>query len=112
MLVILILVSVIICHCSALVFLNNRRNVLQDIMSVTLMPMSTREQYIIGKKENNYSPDQFLDEKITVPLKWVPELQAYVVFYTVGGDKFGAILDTGSPFLTVPSYCDETKWGC
>ena len=81
-------------------------------MSVTLMPMSTREQYIIGKKENNYSPDQFLDEKITVPLKWIPELQAYVVFYTVGGDKFGAILDTGSPFLTVPSYCDETKWGC
>lgn len=107
-----IVVSVILCHCSALVFLNNRRNVLQDIMSVTLMmPMNTRNQYIIGKKETSTS-DQFLDEQVTVPLKWIPELQAYVVFYTVGGDKFGAILDTGSPFLTVPSYCDETKWGC
>jgi hypothetical protein len=53
-----------------------------------------------------------------IPLKFIKELQAYVAFYTVGGDKFGAIVDTGSPFLMIPhSYCDETtpsskKWGC
>jgi hypothetical protein len=52
------------------------------------------------------------DETVTVPLRWVPQLQAYVLHYSIGGDRFGAILDTGSPFLTVPSYCDETKYGC
>ena len=50
--------------------------------------------------------------QLVVPLRYVPALSAYVVSYTVGGSKFGAIVDTGSPFLLVPSYCDESKWGC
>ena len=49
---------------------------------------------------------------LVIPLKYVPALSAYVVSYSVGGDKFGAIVDTGSPFLLVPSYCDENKYGC
>ena len=52
------------------------------------------------------------DERVVIPLKYVPALSAYVVSYSVGGDKFGAIVDTGSPFLLVPSYCDENKYGC
>lgn len=49
---------------------------------------------------------------LVIPLKYVPALSAYVVSYSVGGSKFGAIVDTGSPFLMVPSYCDENKYGC
>lgn len=49
---------------------------------------------------------------LVIPLKYVPALSAYVVSYSVGGDTFGAIVDTGSPFLLVPSYCDENKYGC
>eukprot|EP00588_Corethron_pennatum_P019893 CAMPEP_0194314804 /NCGR_PEP_ID=MMETSP0171-20130528/11624_1 /TAXON_ID=218684 /ORGANISM="Corethron pennatum, Strain L29A3" /LENGTH=455 /DNA_ID=CAMNT_0039070361 /DNA_START=18 /DNA_END=1383 /DNA_ORIENTATION=- len=52
------------------------------------------------------------DGTVEAPLKWIPDLQAYVVFYYLGTDRFGAVLDTGSPFLTVPGYCDEKKWGC
>jgi hypothetical protein len=51
-------------------------------------------------------------EVITIPLYYVPNLSAYVLKYRVGGEKYGAILDTGSPFLMVPGYCDESKWGC
>lgn len=35
-----------------------------------------------------------------------------MVYYNVGGDRFGAILDTGSPFLVVPNYCQPRKYGC
>ena len=49
---------------------------------------------------------------LRVPLRYIPSLSAYVVYYAVGGARFGAILDTGSPFLNVPAYCNEQKWGC
>jgi hypothetical protein len=49
---------------------------------------------------------------LIIPIKYAPALSAYVVSYTVGGSKFEAIIDTGSPFLLVPSYCDENKYGC
>jgi len=52
------------------------------------------------------------ERPLVVPIKYVPALSAYMVSYTVGGSSFGAIVDTGSPFLLVPSYCDETKYGC
>jgi hypothetical protein len=51
-------------------------------------------------------------ETIQVPLQYVPSLSAYLVYFTVAGDKFGAILDTGSPFLTVPRFCSKKRWGC
>ena len=56
------------------------------------------------------------DETITAPLEFIPALNAYVVHYTLFGERFGAIVDTGSPFLTVPSTCStwsyKYKWGC
>ena len=52
------------------------------------------------------------DITIHIPLKYIPSLSAYVLYFSVGGDRFGAIVDTGAPFLTVPSYCSETKYGC
>jgi len=55
-----------------------------------------------------------IGEHLTVPLKYIPSLSAYVVYYSVGtgGEKFGAIIDTGSPFLVVPSYCNRQRYGC
>ena len=58
------------------------------------------------------------DESTTVivPLEYIPALSAYVLHYNLFGERFGAILDTGSPFLTVPSTCStwsyKYKWGC
>mmetsp|Transcript_11671 Transcript_11671/g.28326 ORF Transcript_11671/g.28326 Transcript_11671/m.28326 type:complete len:452 (+) Transcript_11671:119-1474(+) len=52
-------------------------------------------------------------ETITIPLQWVPRLSAYVVLYSVGGaERFAAIVDTGSPFLVVPHYCNRQTYGC
>jgi hypothetical protein len=51
-------------------------------------------------------------ETIRVPLQYVPSLSAYLVYFTIAGDRFGAILDTGSPFLTVPRFCSRQRWGC
>ncbi|KAL7549246.1 hypothetical protein ACHAWF_012534 [Thalassiosira exigua] len=53
---------------------------------------------------------------VVVPLEYVPALSAYVVRFCLFGERFGAIVDTGSPFLTVPSTCSarsyKYKWGC
>jgi hypothetical protein len=51
-------------------------------------------------------------EQMTVPLIWVPKLSAYVVYYSVGGARFGAVVDTGSPFLVVPNNCKPKSYGC
>ncbi|CAB9517768.1 expressed unknown protein [Seminavis robusta] len=51
-------------------------------------------------------------ERLTVPLAWIPKLSAYVVYYSIGGEKFGAVVDTGSPFLVVPNYCNRRAYGC
>ena len=53
------------------------------------------------------------DAPLIVPLRYAPSISAYVLSYSVGGSTFSAIVDTGSPFLLVPSYCPEVlKWGC
>ncbi|VEU42257.1 unnamed protein product [Pseudo-nitzschia multistriata] len=54
---------------------------------------------------------------LAAPLEFVPALGAYVVRYTLFGEAFAAVVDTGSPFLTVPSYCrpyrnQKMRWGC
>jgi hypothetical protein len=55
---------------------------------------------------------------IVVPIEYAPDLSAYIVRFRIGDDVFAGILDTGSPFLTVPSYCttivwdSAKKWGC
>eukprot|EP00566_Odontella_aurita_P010844 CAMPEP_0113577146 /NCGR_PEP_ID=MMETSP0015_2-20120614/28712_1 /TAXON_ID=2838 /ORGANISM="Odontella" /LENGTH=398 /DNA_ID=CAMNT_0000480705 /DNA_START=17 /DNA_END=1210 /DNA_ORIENTATION=+ /assembly_acc=CAM_ASM_000160 len=54
-------------------------------------------------------------EKVTVPLEWNEKIQGYLVCYRIDGDLFRAVVDTGSPFLTIPGTCDPTtkfKWGC
>jgi hypothetical protein len=51
-------------------------------------------------------------ETLRVPLHFVPSLSAYIIYYSVAGERFGAIIDTGSPFLMVPNYCNKQKWGC
>ena len=55
-----------------------------------------------------------LPDKVTLPLDYIAALGAYVVHYTLLDERFGAILDTGSPFLTVPFRCNTYKyrWGC
>jgi len=54
--------------------------------------------------------------RIQVPLEYISALDAYVVHYYLFGERFGAIVDTGSPFLTCPSTCStwsyKYKWGC
>ena len=56
------------------------------------------------------------DTTIRVPLEFIPTLNAYVVHYYLFGERFGAIVDTGSPFLTVPATCSTWSykylWGC
>ena len=54
---------------------------------------------------------------ITIPLQYQPNLSAYTISYTIGKSQFGAIIDTGSPFLLVPAGSEtscrpEYKWGC
>ena len=51
----------------------------------------------------------FPNNLITVPLTAIDG--AYYANYTVGGDVFRGIVDTGSPFLIVPSVCTKL-WGC
>lgn len=56
-------------------------------------------------------------ETICVPLEYIPTLQAYIVRYELFEEPFAAIIDTGGPFLTVPSYClpyrtQKMTWGC
>mmetsp|Transcript_16724 Transcript_16724/g.23595 ORF Transcript_16724/g.23595 Transcript_16724/m.23595 type:complete len:414 (+) Transcript_16724:43-1284(+) len=87
---------------------DKRRSLFNNAMSSLAIVVSTPQ---IGVAAEEFVPTT-ADETIQVPLQFISSLNAYVVYYSVGGDRFGAILDTGSPFLMIPSYCDETKWGC
>jgi hypothetical protein len=54
---------------------------------------------------------------VDLPLEYISTLGAYVVRYSLFGESFSAIVDTGSPFLTVPCYCKPYRnqkmfWGC
>jgi len=54
---------------------------------------------------------------LTIPLQYQPTLSAYTLSYKIGTTTFGAIVDTGSPFLVVPQNSEtscrpEYKWGC
>jgi hypothetical protein len=72
-----------------------------------------------------------LPRTIVVPIEYVPDLSAYICRFRLGNNgndgnhhnnDFCGIIDTGSPFLTVPSYCATSssktvwdggpKWGC
>ena len=64
---------------------------------------------------NNYQ--RTIIPSLTIPLQYQPKLSAYTISYTIGTSQFGAIIDTGSPFLMVPqssetSCSPEYEWGC
>jgi hypothetical protein len=55
---------------------------------------------------------------LRIPLRYRPSLSAYTVPYRIGNSTFGAIVDTGSPFLLVPAPSEggtcrpDYEWGC
>ncbi|KAL7535266.1 hypothetical protein ACHAXR_006383 [Thalassiosira sp. AJA248-18] len=67
----------------------------------------------INNAINNY-PKSTIPASLTIPLQYQPNLSAYTIAYKVGNSQFGAIIDTGSPFLLVPetSCKPDYRWGC
>ncbi len=55
---------------------------------------------------------------LSIPLHYRPSLVAYTIPYRIGNSTFGAIIDTGSPFLLVPAPSEhgtcrpDYQWGC
>ena len=91
--------------------LSTRRSILSSAAvgagSLALPRISSADSNAIGST---------IDTTISLPLEYVPALGAYVVHYYLFGERFGGIVDTGSPFLTVPSTCNKFAykylWGC
>ena len=92
-----------------------RRNVLQSVVLPVMGWWTTMPS------EPEPSSVALPSTSITIPMEYLPRLSAYVVRYTLGTDDamvYTAIVDTGSPFLTVPSFCDQIvwdspkQWGC
>jgi len=46
--------------------------------------------------------------RLVLPLTWQPTLSAYTVNYSIDGSRFAAVVDTGSPFLSVKANCART----
>ncbi|KAL7504317.1 hypothetical protein ACHAXN_001992 [Cyclotella atomus] len=70
-----------------------------------------------GTSAQESTEKTFATPSLTIPLHYEPKLSAYIIEYTVGErrSKFGAIVDTGSPFLVVPrtDTCrPDYPWGC
>ena len=94
----------------------HRRSILGSFLAFSPGLLSSTETSASETDSKGQEPpadDTNFYESITIPLHWIPSLSAYVVYYSVGGkERFGAIVDTGSPFLVVPNYCDRQKYGC
>lgn len=104
---------------------NRRRIMLQQMANILLLPTATAtatfnlpaaaatDTTTTGNDSMVLNSD---GSRIKVPLDYIPALNAYVVHYYLFGERFGAIVDTGSPFLTCPSTCStwsyKYKWGC
>lgn len=89
------------------IFDEQRRHFLELTLSSPLLLATT------ARNEDPVVPTA--SEVVTVPLRFIRTLNAYVVYfglYDETPEKFTAILDTGSPFLTVASYCNPSRWGC
>ena len=86
-----------------------RRDVLQTIAKASLLPVATIIPTLASADDVMVSSTSIIAAKttdtISVPVEYIPALSAYVVHYNLFGERFGAILDTGSPFLTAPSTC-------
>lgn len=86
-----------------------RRDVLQTIAKASLLPVAAFMPDLASADDVLVSSTPIIAAKttdtISVPLEYIPALSAYVVHYNLFGERFGAILDTGSPFLTAPATC-------
>ncbi|KAL7462053.1 hypothetical protein ACHAXS_002452, partial [Conticribra weissflogii] len=88
--------------------------------SAFLASVSSAPLFFSKVEESIAKPDETLAKEhnacaqLTIPLTYVPKLSAYTISYSVGKSKFGAIIDTGSPFLVVPqtSCKPDYPWGC
>jgi len=102
---------------------NSRRRVmLQQIVTtaatVNLLATLPAEAADTDTTTANKNTVQVADDgsRIEIPLEYISALNAYVVHFYLFGERVGAIIDTGSPFLTCPSTCStwsyKYKWGC
>lgn len=95
----------------------SRRIALKNMM--TVLPATTMIAHpnlagaIVTEDAVDATP---IPSRVAVPLEYIPALSAYVLHYYLFGERFGAIVDTGSPFLTAPSTCSKWSykylWGC
>ena len=90
-------------------FKHSRRDVLNKISysiataaTATIFPSTSSPALATAQETSSTTAT------ITTPLEYIPSLNAYVAHFYLFGERFGAIVDTGSPFLTVPSTCN--KW--
>lgn len=87
---------------------------------LVLEGVATASVTFSGNQEFSNDPKKEDAGSVVVPLEYNERLQAYLVCYTIGGVEHRAVLDSGSPFLTVPRSCDADKvfgnrrdiWGC
>ena len=100
---------------------NRRRVMLQQIVTTaaTVNLLATLPSAAAADTTTvNNNTVQVADDgsRIEIPLEYISALNAYVVHFYLFGERFGAIVDTGSPFLTCPSTCStwsyKYKWGC
>jgi len=93
----------------------SRRIVLQKMATASMLPTAVITLYPSLSTADDTIAEMTAD-RISVPLEFIPALNAYVLHYYLFGERFGAIVDSGSPFLTVPSTCSKRsykyKWGC
>lgn len=87
-------------------------------MSNVLPLQQPREAYSSDQEDIFGTTEE--ERTVVVPLEYNERLDSYLLCYTVGGQQYTAILDTGSPFLLVPGSCNIERvfgnradiWGC
>ena len=84
----------------------SRRYVLADMFMLPTIALSSSPAFAAAEESSSIDIAAITTaDTISVPLEYIPALSAYVIHYSLFGERFGAIVDTGSPFLTAPSTC-------
>ena len=102
---------------------NNRRRMIANVgkvaavISLAGMPMPSQAAKLLDQKGADAVISALTAPMVEVPLEFIPTINGYVVRYNLFNEEFAAIVDTGSPFLTVPYYCkpyhnQKMRWGC
>lgn len=96
--------------------INERRRLLSTIPSTLAGSFAIRPLISIASAGTSPTAATSTSTTISLPLEYVQALGGYVVHYYLFGERFGAIVDTGSPFLSVPATCSKWSykylWGC